>query len=236
MSHFPNLIVTVDGAVTVEGRDLVLIRRAKPPCEDRLVLPGGHVEETDATLVAACPCERGCPSCTGPRLETGGDGKALAARLLEALPAAHLLQSAAWGEFKSRYGWIPERWAWDDPGGEPVAGIMLDAAYYRHGRGYPGALACRLDNEGPGLVGVGLITDCYAYYLLAVRHIAEASPEALPKVISDLRAGVPVRISIPARLGVTWSAFEEAVEKRARRTFTRMSPLSSPRSTSAAPL
>lgn len=57
MSHFPNLIVTVDGAVTVEGRDLVLIRRAKPPCEDTLVLPGGHVEETDATLVAACARE-----------------------------------------------------------------------------------------------------------------------------------------------------------------------------------
>lgn len=111
-------------------------------------------------------------------------------------------------------------------GGEPVAGIMLDAAYYRHGRGYPAALACRLDNEGPGLMGVGLITDCYAYYLLAVRHIAESSPEALPHVVSDLRSGIALEKSIPARLGVPWSGFEEAVATRVRRTFKWMSPLS----------
>jgi ADP-ribose pyrophosphatase YjhB (NUDIX family) len=57
MSHSPNLIVTVDGAVTVEGRALVLIRRTKAPCQDRLVLPGGHVEEADATLEEACARE-----------------------------------------------------------------------------------------------------------------------------------------------------------------------------------
>ena len=111
-------------------------------------------------------------------------------------------------------------------GGEPVAGIMLDAAYYRHGRGYPGALRCRLDNEGPGLMGVGLITECYPYYLLAVRHIAESSPEALPNVISDLRSGIPIEKSVPARLKVSWSGFEEAVEKRVRRTYKWMSPFS----------
>ncbi|MCR4295462.1 MAG: hypothetical protein NUW21_07995 [Elusimicrobia bacterium] len=111
-------------------------------------------------------------------------------------------------------------------GGEPVAGIMLDAAYYRHGRGYPGALACRLDNEGPGLMGVGLITDCYAYYLLAVRHIAESSPQALPNVIADLRSGIAIEKSIPAHLGVPWSGFEEAVEDRVSRTFKWMSPFS----------
>jgi len=48
------MIVTVDGAVTVDGTHLVLIRRAKPPFQDKLVLPGGHVDETDATLVDAC--------------------------------------------------------------------------------------------------------------------------------------------------------------------------------------
>ena len=47
------------------------------------------------------------------------------AHLLEAMPLAHLLQSAAWGEFKSHYGWTPERWAWDDPGGNPVAAAQL---------------------------------------------------------------------------------------------------------------
>jgi DEAD/DEAH box helicase domain-containing protein len=42
-------------------------------------------------LVDGCPCDSGCPACTGPRLETGGDGKRLAARLLALLagtPAA----------------------------------------------------------------------------------------------------------------------------------------------------
>ncbi len=33
-------------------------------------------------LVNACRCDAGCPACTGPRLETGGDGKRLALRLL----------------------------------------------------------------------------------------------------------------------------------------------------------
>ena len=46
-------------------------------------------------------------------------------RVVEALPAAHLLQSAAWGEFKSTYGWTPERWAWDDPGGRAVAAAQV---------------------------------------------------------------------------------------------------------------
>ncbi len=46
--------ITVDGAVTVDGKSLVLIKRTKAPFQDKLVLPGGHVEETDATLVEAC--------------------------------------------------------------------------------------------------------------------------------------------------------------------------------------
>lgn len=47
-------IVTVDAAIVVDGTHIVLIRRAKPPFQDKLVLPGGHVDETDATLVDAC--------------------------------------------------------------------------------------------------------------------------------------------------------------------------------------
>jgi DEAD/DEAH box helicase domain-containing protein len=33
-------------------------------------------------LVAGCACAAGCPACVGPRLETGGNGRALALRLL----------------------------------------------------------------------------------------------------------------------------------------------------------
>jgi len=35
-------------------------------------------------LVSQCPCESGCPSCVGPALEVGEDGKAVALRLLQA--------------------------------------------------------------------------------------------------------------------------------------------------------
>jgi DEAD/DEAH box helicase domain-containing protein len=34
-------------------------------------------------LVAQCVCENGCPSCVGPALEVGEEGKAVALRLLE---------------------------------------------------------------------------------------------------------------------------------------------------------
>nr|MBA3435267.1 DUF1998 domain-containing protein [Chloroflexota bacterium] len=33
-------------------------------------------------LVGDCRCEDGCPACTGPRGETGGNGRVLAERLL----------------------------------------------------------------------------------------------------------------------------------------------------------
>ena len=40
-----------------------------------------------AQLVGACPCESGCPACTGPRLDPLVDAKALALRLLADLGA-----------------------------------------------------------------------------------------------------------------------------------------------------
>lgn len=51
-----HVILTVDAIVT-DGRSVVLIKRAKAPFEDRLVLPGGHFEPTDVSLAAACARE-----------------------------------------------------------------------------------------------------------------------------------------------------------------------------------
>jgi DEAD/DEAH box helicase domain-containing protein len=47
-----------------------------------------------AELVAACPCEAGCPACTGPRLEPEFDPKALALRLLGQLGATAAVAAA----------------------------------------------------------------------------------------------------------------------------------------------
>ncbi len=88
-----------------DPHDLGLVAQVRSPHLRRPVIylydgvPGGvglaerlyerHRELVAAArdLVSACPCQGGCPACTGPRLETGGDGKRQARRLLEQLAA-----------------------------------------------------------------------------------------------------------------------------------------------------
>lgn len=45
--------------------------------------------------------------------------------VLRTLPAPHLLQSWAWGEFKSRWGWSAERWLLRDAAGSPRAAVQV---------------------------------------------------------------------------------------------------------------
>lgn len=47
------MILTVDILVTIAKKEVLLIKRAKPPFEDRLVMPGGHVEDGEELCVAA---------------------------------------------------------------------------------------------------------------------------------------------------------------------------------------
>lgn len=46
-------------------------------------------------------------------------------RTVLAQPAAHLLQSAAWGELKARWGWRVERFAWESVGGVTAVAQVL---------------------------------------------------------------------------------------------------------------
>lgn len=51
------IVHTVDIAVTIGRKQIVLIERAKPPFMDKLVMPGGHVEPTDESFATACARE-----------------------------------------------------------------------------------------------------------------------------------------------------------------------------------
>ena len=86
-----------------DPRDLGLVAQIRSPHAERPVIylweavPGGvglapRLFARTAELVAGarglvegCSCQAGCPACVGPRGETGGDGRALAARLLRQL-------------------------------------------------------------------------------------------------------------------------------------------------------
>ena len=88
-----------------DPRDLGLVTQVRSPHAEQPTIylyesvPGGiglaerlwqrHDELIDgaADLIAACGCEGGCPSCTGPRLEPGVDARGLALRLLGELGA-----------------------------------------------------------------------------------------------------------------------------------------------------
>ncbi len=87
----------------VDPRDLGLVSQVRSPHHEAPTIylyeamPGGvglserlfarHEELVvgAAELIRACPCQAGCPACTGPRLEPEVDGKALALRLLASL-------------------------------------------------------------------------------------------------------------------------------------------------------
>ena len=89
----------------VDPRDLGLVSQVRSPHQESPTIylyeamPGGvglserlfarHDELVAgaAGLIDACPCDSGCPACTGPRLDPEVDAKALARRLLVALGA-----------------------------------------------------------------------------------------------------------------------------------------------------
>jgi DEAD/DEAH box helicase domain-containing protein len=61
---------------------------------ERIWLRHDELVRAAAELVAACPCDAGCPACTGPRLEPEFDPKRLALRLLAQLGASAAVAAA----------------------------------------------------------------------------------------------------------------------------------------------
>jgi lipid II:glycine glycyltransferase (peptidoglycan interpeptide bridge formation enzyme) len=78
------------------------------------------------------------------------------------MPAAHLLQSASWGEFKSHYGWAPERWVWSDAAGKPLAAAQVLRRWWPATRRWASILYCprgpSMDWDDRGLAHV-VLTD-----------------------------------------------------------------------------
>ncbi len=48
------MVLTVDIVLTLNNEKVVLIERTKEPFMDKLVFPGGHVEEIDNRIIDAC--------------------------------------------------------------------------------------------------------------------------------------------------------------------------------------
>jgi DEAD/DEAH box helicase domain-containing protein len=88
-----------------DPRDVRVVSEVKSPFTDAPTIylyesvPGGvgfaerlfqmrwELLQAAAELIASCPCPEGCPSCIGPRIEVGAEGKAAVSRLLERLLA-----------------------------------------------------------------------------------------------------------------------------------------------------
>ena len=51
------MLLTTDGLITINSKKVILIKRANPPFMDKLVMPGGHVDETDLSVASACARE-----------------------------------------------------------------------------------------------------------------------------------------------------------------------------------
>lgn len=86
-----------------DPRDIRVVSQTRSPATDAPTVfiydnyPGGvgfsprlyevHADllRASSELVAACPCEAGCPSCVGPRLEVGAETKGTVLRLLAAM-------------------------------------------------------------------------------------------------------------------------------------------------------
>jgi DEAD/DEAH box helicase domain-containing protein len=97
----------------VDPRDLGLVTQVRSPHQDAPTIylyeavPGGvglserlferyaELLPGAAEFIAACPCEAGCPACTGPRLEPHVDAKKLALRLLAELAGPPVAVAAA---------------------------------------------------------------------------------------------------------------------------------------------
>ena len=101
-------------------------------------------------------------------------------------------------------------------GGEPAFSDKLNYAAYRFGAAHAENPFCALRNADWEGLPRG---DCYPYWALAVRHIVEAHPGALPKIVARMRGGEPLELALQWETGLTWETFQEHVKQYTRQTF-----------------
>jgi peptidoglycan pentaglycine glycine transferase (the first glycine) len=96
---------------------------------------------------------------------------------LDALPAAHALQSWAWGAFKSRWGWSAQRWLLEDLHGPLCALQVLRRAI--------GPLCALYATKGPAARDTG----AYALGLAQLEHLGRSQRAIWVKADGDPPAG-----------------------------------------------
>jgi lipid II:glycine glycyltransferase (peptidoglycan interpeptide bridge formation enzyme) len=140
------------------------------------------------------------------RQRVEGDGEWT--RILESLPAPHLLQSAAWGEFKSHYGWTPERWVWKSSGGTPLAAAQVLRRWGPGSRRWTSVLYCP---RGPAMdwtdrrLAEAVLRDLARWAAESPTTMIKIEPDAVasPEAEDVLRRGGWLRSSHPVQFNST---------------------------------
>lgn len=104
-------------------------------------------------------------------------------------------------------------------GGEPLLTAWIDADYVHYASKGSDEGNCPLDNDPRN---GRTVWDCYPRYYFAVKEIEGSSPDAIRKLLADLRQGTPAEDAIRAQTGANWGEFQERVRARAKRTYGGM--------------
>jgi lipid II:glycine glycyltransferase (peptidoglycan interpeptide bridge formation enzyme) len=136
------------------------------------------------------------------------EGEADWSGVLESMPSPHLLQTAAWGEFKSHYGWAPERWVWRSASGAPLASAQVLRRWGPGSRRWTSVLYCP---RGPAMdwndrpLARAVLRDLSAWAAESPTTMIKIEPDAVasPETEEMLRQGGWLRSAHPVQFNST---------------------------------